>query len=88
MNESIKLGKLYCIYANIKRLFLNNILFLIIIEFPAFNGSVTSKIQLVPPIFKVAGDQMNPYLFIFKAVRDQMNSCLAIFTVAGDQMNS
>jgi len=27
MNESIKLGKLYCIYANIKRLFLNNILF-------------------------------------------------------------
>jgi len=54
-------------------------------DFPFWNSSVTFKFRLLPPIFKVVGDQMQLYLPIFNVVNDQMKLCLAIFKVAGKQ---
>jgi len=57
-------------------------------DFPFWNSSVTFKFRLLPPIFKVVGDQMKSCLPIFNVVNDQMKSCLPIFNVVNDQMKS
>jgi len=57
-------------------------------DFPFWNSSVTFKFRLLPPIFKVVGDQMKSCLPIFNVVNDQMKSCLLIFNVVNDQMKS
>ena len=55
-------------------------------DFPFWNSSVTFKFRLLPPIFKVVGDQMKSCLPIFNVVNDQMQLCLPVFNVVNDQM--